>query len=393
VNGSSPPARFDAIVVGGGPAGAICAATLARAQLRVALIDRAAAPRYKTCGGGLVWRARRAMEVDLRAAIERECLAAEMRIDGAASFRIAREAPLVTMTMRADLDGLLSAEAARAGAEVIAPCALRGLESASAGLVLHTDRGALPTRYAVAADGALSTLARVAGWAACPRRVAALESEIRVPDADLARFADAALFDVGHPAHGYAWVFPKRRHLSVGCLSVRRREALPLRQALDLYLARLGLERIEQREDHGFLIPIAPRGPVLARDRVLLVGDAAGLADPLTCEGISHAVTSGRLAGHAIARHLERPEEVHAAYHCGLEREILGELRLARMLAGMLYERVKLRLAIFKRSGHPLCECVADVIHGRRSYRELLGRPGNYFRLALTVARGSYAAG
>jgi flavin-dependent dehydrogenase len=316
-----------------------------------------------------------------------------MRMDGAESYRVEREAPLVTMAMRADLDGLLLVEAQRAGAEVLAPCALRDQASVSSGLLLHTDRGALRTRYAVAADGALSMLARVAGWPDSPRRVAALESEIRVPEPVLSRFAGSALFDVGQPTHGYAWVFPKRRHLSVGCLSMRRRDAVPLRKALDLYLTRLGLDRIERREDHGFLIPIAPRGAVLARDRVLLVGDAAGLADPVTCEGISHAVTSGRLAGLAIAEHRARPADVHAAYHRGLEREILGELRLARMLAGLLYERLKLRLAIFKRSGRPLVECVADVIHGRRSYRELLGRPGNYFRLALTVARGSYAAG
>ena len=152
----------------------------------------------------------------------------------------------------------------------------------------------------------------------------------------------------------------------------------------------LGVERIEFRSDHGSLIPVAPRSSVLARDRVLLAGDAAGLADPVTCEGITHAIVSGRLAGQAIASVPDNPAAVHATYHRSLNRPVLTELRIARALTRIVYDHLNLRMALFRRVGRPFCEALTEIICGRQSYRSLFFRPANYFKLLVAYTRGSY---
>ncbi|MEE8137580.1 MAG: hypothetical protein V3R89_07050 [Thermoanaerobaculia bacterium] len=130
------------------------------------------------------------------------------------------------------------------------------------------------------------------------------------------------------------------------------------------------------------MIPFRPRSSSLARGRVLLTGDAAGLADPVAGEGITWAVRSGQLAAEAIAAHLGEPEATCAAYQESIAREILPELRRARLLARLLYGFPRLRRAAFRRLGPSLCEAMSDVFTGQQSYRKLLGGPANYYRLA-----------
>src|SRR4029077_4203440 len=131
-------------------------------------------------------------------------------------------------------------------------------------------------------------------------------------DATLERFARVPRFDVGTVPYGYAWVFPKTAHLSVGVLTTHR-GAINLHGQLEEYLRVIGLAP-QSMERHGFVIPVRPRAGPLARARMLLVGDAAGLADPGTAEGISLAARSGRLAADAIIASQLDPRRACAGY-------------------------------------------------------------------------------
>src|SRR5438093_595335 len=108
-------------------------------------------------------------------------------------------------------------------------------------------------------------------------------------------------------------------------------------------------------------------GP-LARERMLLAGDAAGLADPVTAEGISLAARSGGLAADAIIASALDPPRARAGYHEAL-RPMLAELRVARTLARLLYEYPRARRWMFRRVGQPLGEAITDVFLGVRTYR------------------------
>lgn len=366
--------RFDVAVVGAGPAGATAALSLARSGVRVALLDRATLPRYKTCGGGVVIRARRLLP-DIAPVVERPCATATVNLlDAGLSFeaRTTSDQPLVSLTMRDRLDHFLALAAQRAGAVLMAPRRVTALTHREGDVLLATDQGPLTAEFVVGGDGALSDVARLAGWTSTAHLAPALECEIPAEGDLLTRFAAAPRFDVGTVAWGYAWVFPKAKQLSVGVMTSRR-PAHDLRRDLDRHLARMGLAGVPGTEQHGFVIPVGPRAEPLARDRVFLVGDAAGLADPVAAEGISHAVQSGALAAAAIAAANGDPERARSAYLNRLREELLDELRVGRLIARVLYQAPKLRTLLFRGFGERLKAAFTRVFSGESTYREALG--------------------
>ncbi|MCZ6596680.1 MAG: geranylgeranyl reductase family protein [Planctomycetota bacterium] len=382
---------FDTAIVGGGPAGACAALLLARAGRPVVLFDREEHPRYKTCGGGLVRRALNELPIDLEeldgcgeAAAGIELFAAEMHLaDSGLAFRVERPEPLLRMTMRSDLDHALLQAAASEGADVRQPCAVTGVaREGDPGdtIRLETEGGPVTARFVLAADGALSRTAAAAGWTETPELIPALESELSVPASHLERYASCARFDFDVVSDGYGWVFPKRSHLSVGVLSMRRGRSGLLR-LLERYLERLGLDDVRGAEHHGFVIPVRPRPGPLARDRVLLLGDAAGLADPLTAEGISGALISGRLAAEALLAHDPAPGSVERAYHRALDRALLRDLAVARRMARVIYGSPRWRARLFRSFGQLFVEAMTAQISGEQTYRELLLRPTVWARL------------
>ena len=375
---------WDAAVVGAGPAGAVCARELALSGHRVALLEKHPWPRYKTCGGGLIGRATTHLADDLEPVIERRTLSAVLSMaDLGTSFTVTRDRPVVSMTMRSDLDALLVRRAIDAGATFESEALLTGLDRNSGGWRIGLGSHGLTARCVVAADGATGPVAQLAGWSGHRHLVPALESEIEVDQETFLRFDAAARFDFGLVPDGYAWIFPKAGHLSIGCLSFRSRRP-HLRQQLERYLEILGIRPLS-REDHGFVIPVAPRAPTLARDGVLLTGDAAGLADPVTCEGISNAMISGRLAAQAIT---ESPgDRASTIYQASLRSSLLAELKVARFLARLLYLRPGLRRFVFRRLGSPLSEAMTALISGELNYRDLVSSPGRLWRGALGLTR------
>jgi geranylgeranyl reductase family protein len=365
--------RYDVVVVGTGPAGSTAAYHLARAGLRVALVEREALPRHKTCGGGLVPRAVRWLPVDVTPVVEHECRAVAVGLlPRGSSFVCRRAEPIIRMTSRAALDHLLAGAAAAAGAELLAPWRAGAVVHQPGQVRLETDRGPLDASAIIAADGATGAVSGAAGWAAGRRPVPALEIEAQVDSATFARFRECARVDFGIPRRGYAWVFPKADHLSIGVLSTTRGK-VALGSALETYLHYLGIvPRGATR--HGYVIPLRPERPPFMRGRVMVVGDAAGLADPLTAEGISYAALSGRLAAQALIDAQLDEGRAGQIYDAALRRLVLPELRAARLLARVVYGPPPLQAAAYRTLGRSLANAITDVAFGEGSYARSLAR-------------------
>lgn len=372
---------YDVIVVGSGPAGACTAWRLAQVGLQVAVLERASLPRYKTCGGGIIGRGLQVLPVDVRHVIEQHCHTAQLNVfPSGLSFSTHRSFPIVSMTMRDQFDYALLSAAQAAGATLHQRCAVEDVSLQHDAVTVMTTTGDMNAQFVVAADGALSTVARKVGMADGRVLIPALEYEVKIPQDRLDHFRGVARFDFGLLPHGYAWAFPKRQHLSIGVLSMVQRER-ELKRAIRRYLDLLGCRDATQIEQHGFVIPIRPRkGPYIDK-RVLLVGDAAGFADPVTGEGISFAIRSGLLAAQSlIDSHLEEVA-VCQRYARSLTDTILPELRTGRWLAQLLYDFPRLRSWAFSQQGQRLCEAVTDVMAGTRTYRDLALRPQSLFTL------------
>lgn len=374
---------YDVIVVGSGPAGACAAWRLAKAGVAVAVLEKAALPRYKTCGGGLVGRAMQALPMDVRHVVEQDCHIAQLNfLPTGPCFTTHRQTPIVSMTMRSRLDFAILSAAQEAGAAVHERCAVESVSFHGDFFTIVTNGGSMRARFVVAADGAHGTVARTIGLADGRVLIPALEYEATVPHDRLNGFHGIARFDFGLLPHGYAWTFPKRRHLSIGVLSMTQR-GRDLKRAMAHYLDVLGCRSVAQVERHGFVIPIRPRSGPFVDKRVLLVGDAAGFADPVTGEGISFAVRSGLMAAQALIDGQLDEKLVGNAYTRSLAETILPELHTGRVLARALYDFPRIRSWVFAQHGQRLCEAMTDVMTGKRDYRDPVFKPKALFQLLM----------
>jgi len=372
---------FDVAVIGAGPAGGAAALALAQKGFRVVLPEKAKLPRYKTCGGGILHRAYQLLPRGFENVVERKFNSVALNFLGTdLEFVTTRAEPMVHLVMRAAMDQLLAHAARAAGATLLESCQVNGVTVREDFVELATAHGNLRAKFLVAADGVYSPTAKALGWSDLPKLAPALEYEIHVDAATFARFGTRPRFDFNGIDAGYAWVFPKRDHLSVGILSTRK-TCPDLPAQLMKYLAQIGITRIAKMEKHGYLIPLAPRREPLARGRVLLAGDAAGLVDPVTAEGISHALMTGQLAATAIAEAASQPARVAELYQSLLEKNILSELRAARIFAKVLYDLPRIRNWAFRQRGQALSDFVGGIVMGERRYAAALKSPVNYLKI------------
>jgi len=373
--------ELDVAIVGAGPAGAAAALALGGKGLRVGIIEKGMPPRYKTCGGGVLSRASALLPLDIREAVERECHAAEL-VHHAPALRFVcrRERPIISMVMRDRFDHLLTEAAVRAGAQFFANTTVADVVAGETHVVLATSAGEFRARMVIAADGAASVVARKTRRAELRGVVPALECEVTLSPAQMAPLMETARFDFGVVPFGYAWVFPKRDHLSIGVLTTRR-GAANLPEYYRRYLDVLGIGTPLREERHGYIIPCLPRDGMFGARRILFVGDAAGLADPVTAEGITAGILSGQLAARAIVAGAFEERAVKRIYEQTLTEKLLRDLRIARGLARVLYEWPRVRAAFFKRRGQSASELITRIVTGENSYRGALLRRGNFLRL------------
>lgn len=360
---------YDVAVVGGGPAGASAAYRLARAGVKVALIEKESLPRRKICAGGVVFRARAMFDVDITPVVEAECFTASLSLLKSGSyFEAVRDVPVISMVMRARLDQFLCEQAVQAGAEFYETFCVVSADFDDGYIALRSETGVVRARYVIAADGAGSTMARLAGWQESARLAPAIECELAVSDAVMDRFVNRAHFDFDIPANGYGWVFPKRDHLNIGLGGFGRRQRVNLKALLHEYTNSFGVRLPADTDIHGYVIPIVPRAGGFVRDRVFLVGDAAGFADPVSAEGISFSLQSGQMAADALIEGALDKVASQGLYQARLESSILPELAAGRKLATLFYSSRYVREWLMKHYGVRLTEAVADVYTGKRSY-------------------------
>ena len=292
---------WDVAVIGAGPAGAMAALAAASRGKRVVILERARIPRHKTCAGGLIGVSMDALPAGFTPPIQATAKSFTFSLRGYPERTKTSSKPLVTLVRRDEFDASLVDTAAAAGATVYDNTVVTKLTPEDDAMrVITRNRGDMRARVVVGADGTAGRSAAYVG-VVLDQVDLGLEVELVTPSDQSGSWSDRILIDWGTIPGAYAWVFPKGDTLSVGVIAERGNPDLT-RSYLSDFLARLNLDQQEALVSSGHLTRCRTRDSPLYRDRVLVAGDAAGLLDPWTREGISFALRSGTIAGRAAAQ-------------------------------------------------------------------------------------------
>lgn len=367
------PRTWDVVVIGAGPAGSAAAAA-ASSDGSVLILERHTLPRYKLCGGGLIGLSLQALPAGFSPAVRNEARRATFTFDLDQEQTRQEQDTIIPMVMRDELDDALARHAIAQGAQLQDGTTVDRIEASRDHVRLDTSSGEIRARCLVGADGSASLAARAAG-ARYQQVDLGMEVELDADEQRRLAWQGRVLIDFGRVRGGYGWIFPKGDRLTVGVIAAKGMIEEQRQYLADLIAA----------HDVGDL-PIAHQGGHLTRcraadsplsaGRILLAGDAAGLLEPWTREGISFALRSGTLAGHAAARIASADHEAARASASTTYATSVGAGMGAEMAVGFR------ALAAYER-------------HPKAFYRALASKPGwdAFVRLArgdTTLARAGH---
>ena len=366
--------HFDVIVIGAGPAGSMTAFRLAKAGIRTALVDASAFPRAKTCGGGLQARALPEIPFDVSHLFRRALRGITLSYGLKDRWTRKYPEPLVYSILRIEFDHYLLRQAESAGALIYIPSPVRGLEVDGRGPVsVRLDSGELTAACLVGADGANSIVRTLLNNRQDYFWQAAVSCEIEEELIDRGAFdPQCMIVDWGTLRSGYAWVFPKRGYVNVGAGG-----PLPIARQLKGYVMEfvrairlLKPQSTEMLGLRGHHLPTLTKRARVSAKRILLVGDAAGVVEPFTGDGISFACQSARIASQFIFRALNAGSVDLTNYGSLISEEIGGELLWAKNLLSISATCPGLIYRLF-RTNDRVWETFCRTLRGEESFRRL----------------------
>ena len=358
--------HYDVIVVGAGPAGSSAARESALRGLSVLMLDKAEFPRDKPCGGAVSVRGANALDFDLAPVVERTITDAKFTWRGKLECSRSSSGVITYMTQRRHLDTFLAERAVDAGVAFRQRENLRSVERGRDHVAVraggHTYRG----RALVVADGANGVAAKMAGIQTDFLRGIALEGNISPKGAFPATWEKAIGIDFGGLPGGYGWVFPKGDHLNIG-LGGWKHVGPRLRPAFARFVESYGFDPTDVWGVRGHYLPIRHSDSKLVDSNVLLVGDAAGVLDPLTGEGIYGALWTGKAAAANIRDYLDGKTCGLDGYREQVERQLLPDLNVSRRLHDIFHMWPSLFLGI-ERGTSTLWPAIERLLQGESHY-------------------------
>ncbi|MEO8592079.1 MAG: NAD(P)/FAD-dependent oxidoreductase [Candidatus Solibacter sp.] len=359
-------------ILGGGPAGAYAAEKLAAAGLGVVLMDEKLAWE-KPCGGGLTHKAYHQypflLENDTPKRMVTESVLAAPKA-GEVTLKLGD--PLLIYS-RFDLNRLLLERAEKAGAQ-IEKTRVTAMARRNEGWRLTTGAGKVDADFCIVATGARNALRNVGTLLTPPDTMFALGYYVQ---GEQEKIDIQFLPDL----EGYIWIFPRCGHLSVGICG-KGEPASSLRKRLEAYMAGRGLNW-KGAAFYSHLLPSLDtkswKQNRVAGEGWMAVGDAAGLVDPITGEGLYYAIRSGDLAAQSLLSDLGNAEGAQR-YRNLLRRDFAADLEMGSRLAKrvflgrFLYGSVPQRMVEFTRRSPRFADVMQDLFAGRQNYIGLKGR-------------------
>jgi geranylgeranyl reductase family protein len=332
----------------------------------VLLIEKAEFPRDKPCGGGVTVRAAGLLPFEITPVVEREVYGILFSVRQSNGFSRRSPRKLTYLTQRCHFDTFLLERALDAGVTCRQRASVRQIERHSSHVLVRTTDGNFEGSALVGADGANGPTARIAGLDVGVVHGLALEGNITPPGRFPEEWEDVLGMDVGTTPGGYGWIFPKGDHLNIG-IGGWKYVAPVLRPRLDELVRFYGFDPADLWGVRGHHLPIPRSTSSLVDGNVLLVGDAGGLLDPMTGEGIYSAIWSGRAAAHHLAAYVGGEVDDLSGYQREVTRDLVPDLRVSRQLHDLFHLSPGFYLGVERRTSlvwHLACR----ILLGEQTY-------------------------
>jgi geranylgeranyl reductase family protein len=366
---------YDVIVVGAGPGGATAARLCAQTGFRTLLIEKERFPRYKPCGGCLSPKTIRLLPFDLGSIVENTIFSATFTYCVKDPVSIKTEKPMAFMVMRERFDQFLIGKSLKEGVELLEGNRVIRVEEREDALEIELSKGErFCCEYLIGADGPESLVARSFALSPSKKNGSGVAIESEIPFDSVSQFPKEDLscihLDFGGVPNGYGWVFPKRECLSIGIGGMfREGEKLNPRKYYNTFVEKLPyLKKVEPGIVRGHPLPaFYDEEQKVSRGKVLLVGDAAHLMDPLMGEGIYYALRSGMLAAESILQSKEKGGSPSELYQDRIHRELFENLKWALYFSRFVFRFTELAYRALIRYPE-LSNFYLQVLEGQDTY-------------------------
>lgn len=366
---------YDVLIVGAGPAGSYTAFQLASKGIKVLLIDKCIFPRSKSCGGLLSAKTLNILK-DWEEQLPVQCTIQNIRVYSNNFEELTwKDVDLLGKTVRrSDFDVFMLNKAISYGAKFMEGTLLKHIQLSGDEVVIETSAGEYKVQYAVGADGALSKVAKLLSIRPICFHLKmgfACSAEISVPTTNIDPNI-AELYFIPFLG-GFGWCFPLNGYLNIGVGASfwEMKSLIPFaRPFINRVLNLKGLSS-KPYQIQGAYIPAGGFGRCLGKERILLVGDAAGGVDSFSGEGIDHALVSAKLASQCIFDGLNTSHgAIYEKYTHMYDKHFLWDRRLSLLLAVLSFRKNNLQFNILKHNPS-MIQWISNIMKTPNSYQDL----------------------
>jgi len=377
-------AIYDVIIAGGGPAGSTAGYILSKAGLKVLIIDKSNFPRKKLCGGLITYKTIKLLErvfgetassLGEKGIIDFESDSYEIRNKHNIISKRTTRIPL-RFVERHNYDNFLLKKAQNKGATIAENERIVSIDIFK-GLVATLSGQKFAAKIIIGADGVNSTVRRsfpvdLFGREDWKGNVASAHEIFVNRDNTGSQFTHPVLF-FGFIKWGYAWIFPGQNRLKIGMCGLKSKNTKKLLTSFREFLSTIGSTGVDDQIISSYILPYGSFLPSPIFRNLLLVGDAAGFADPLLGEGIFFAQRSAELAAKAVMDFIRKDisfDLLKQTYLDSLQKYIYTEFVYAEKIRYIMFKYLNkfrwypLKILLSLYGDKPI-----EAVHGIRSYK------------------------